>query len=242
MSAARSAARSASRKQRSERDIPEASIARLPLYLRSLTALAERGIPICSSEQLAAATGVNPAKLRKDLSYLGSYGTRGVGYDVEYLRYHIARQIGVTRDWPVVIVGIGNLGHALAGYSGFASRGFEAVALLDSDPARIGKRVGGLVVTSVTELEEIVRQHEVAIGVIATPASAAQEVCDRLVAAGVTSVLNFAPAVLRVPTGVDVRKVDLSMELQILAYHEQRKALAANGLPPVRGADEVSWA
>ena len=121
------------------RDIPEATVARLPVYLRALTTLTDAGTSTCSSEDLAAAAGVNSAKLRKDLSYLGSYGTRGVGYDVEYLRYQIAREIGLTQDWPVVIVGIGNLGHALANYSGFRSRGFRVVALLDNDPARDGE-------------------------------------------------------------------------------------------------------
>ena len=201
-------------------------MARLPVYLRALVSLAERDTATCSSEELAAAAGVNSAKLRKDLSYLGSYGTRGVGYDVEYLRYQIAREIGLTQDWPVVIVGIGNLGHALANYAGFSSRGFRIVALLDADSDRLGETIGGLGIRPFDDLEDLVVERAVAIGVIATPASAAQPVCDRLVAAGVTSILNFAPAVLTVPDGVDVRKVDLSIELQILAYHEQRKSLA----------------
>jgi redox-sensing transcriptional repressor len=208
------------------RGIPEATVARLPVYLRALTGLSDHGTATCSSEELATAAGVNSAKLRKDLSYLGSYGTRGVGYDVEYLRYQIAREIGVTQDWPVVIVGIGNLGHALANYSGFSSRGFRIVALLDADPRRQGETVSGLGIRPFEEIESLVAEHDVAIGVIATPAHAAQDVCDRLVAAGVTSILNFAPAVLSVPDGVDVRKVDLSIELQILAYHEQRKSLS----------------
>lgn len=213
--------------------IPEATVARLPVYLRALVGLAERGVTTCSSEELASAAGVNSAKLRKDLSYLGSYGTRGVGYDVEYLRYQIARVIGVTSDWGVVIVGIGNLGHALANYSGFSTRGFRVVALLDNDPSRLGPipgaHSGDLEVRLIDELEEVARETDIAIGVIATPGEAAQDVCDRLVAAGVTSILNFAPAVLCVPDGVDVRKVDLSIELQILAYHEQRKSLVAEG-------------
>ena len=209
------------------RAIPEATVARLPVYLRALTALADSGIRTCSSEDLAVAAGVNSAKLRKDLSYLGSYGTRGVGYDVDYLRYQIAREIGVTQDWPVVIVGIGNLGHALANFSGFRSRGFRVVALLDADPALVGQTVAGVQGRPFAELEETVRTHDVAIGVIATPAVAAQDVADRMVATGITSILNFAPAVLAVPEGVDVRKVDLSIELQILAYHEQRKANGA---------------
>ena len=207
----------------SARDIPEATVARLPVYLRALVTLADSGTTTCSSEELARAAGVNSAKLRKDLSYLGSYGTRGVGYDVDYLRYQIAREIGVTQDWPVVIVGIGNLGHALASYSGFRSRGFRVVALLDADPARRGEVVAGVEVRPFDDLESIVGEHGVAIGVIATPAVAAQDVADRMVGTGITSILNFAPSVLDVPDGVDVRKVDLSIELQILAYHEQRK-------------------
>lgn len=212
------------------RVIPEATVARLPVYLRALNGLAENGIRTCSSEDLASAAGVNSAKLRKDLSYLGSYGTRGVGYDVDYLRYQIAREIGVTQDWPVVIVGIGNLGHALANYSGFRSRGFRVVALLDADPALQGEQVAGVLVRPFDELEQIVQSDEVAIGVIATPAAAAQAVADRMVGVGITSILNFAPGVIAVPDGVDVRKVDLSIELQILAYHEQRKAHGASGV------------
>ncbi len=211
----------------SARDIPEATVARLPVYLRALSTLSEQSISTCSSEELATAAGVNSAKLRKDLSYLGSYGTRGVGYDVEYLSYQIAREIGVTQDWPVVIVGIGNLGHALANYSGFRSRGFRVVALLDADPVRHEERVAGVDVRPFDELESIALEHGVAIGVIATPAIAAQDVADRMVKSGITSILNFAPTVLSVPDGVDVRKVDLSIELQILAYHVQRKAAAA---------------
>jgi redox-sensing transcriptional repressor len=206
------------------REIPEATVARLPIYLRALNTLSEDGTVTCSSEDLAATAGVNSAKLRKDLSYLGSYGTRGVGYDVAYLRYQIAREIGVTQDWPVVIVGIGNLGHALANYSGFRSRGFRVVALLDADPERHTEIVAGVDVRPFDDLTQIVREQGVAIGVIATPAAAAQAVADKMVEVGITSILNFAPTVLNVGPGVDVRKVDLSIELQILAYHEQRKA------------------
>ena len=209
------------------RDIPEATVARLPVYLRALTTLSEQGTSTCSSEDLAVTAGVNSAKLRKDLSYLGSYGTRGVGYDVEYLRYQIAREIGVTQDLPVVIVGIGNLGHALANFSGFRSRGFRVVALLDADPARHGEQVAGIEVRAFDDLEQIVDEHSVAIGVIATPALAAQDVADRMVEAGISSILNFAPVVISVPGGVDVRKVDLSIELQILAYHNQRRSTEA---------------
>ena len=209
------------------RGVPDATVARLPEYLRALTALAERGIPSVSSEELAAKAGVRSAKLRKDLSYLGSYGVRGVGYDVQLLAYEISRELGLTQDWPVAIVGLGNLGRALSAYSGFGSRGFRIVALLDRDERIVGSEVSGLVVDPVERLTEVVRDRGVAIGVIATPAVAAQDVCDAFVAVGVRSILNFAPVVLAVPDGVDVRKVDLATELQILAFHEQRKALAA---------------
>ena len=215
---------------RGPRGIPDATIARLPVYLRALTALADRGIETASSQDLASAAGVNSAKLRKDLSYLGSYGTRGVGYDVEYLRYQIAREIGLTQDWRVVIIGIGNLGQALSKYGGFTSRGFRIVALVDGDPKRVGEEHGDLKIRAVDELPALIHELRISIGVISTPGNAAQEVADRLCAAGVTSILNFAPTVLSVPDGVEVRKVDLSTELQILAYHEQRKTQAVTKL------------
>ena len=152
-----------------------------------------------SSEQLAELAGVNAAKVRKDLSYLGSYGTRGVGYDVAELVDEIARELGLTHDWPVAIVGLGNLGHALANYRGFGARGFRIVALVDADAAKLGEPVGELAIESIDDLDRIVDERDVAIGVIATPAAAAQEVADRLVAAGVCSILNFAPAVAERP-------------------------------------------
>ena len=215
------------------RDIPDATVARLPEYLRALTDLAGRGIASVSSEQLATAAGVRSAKLRKDLSHLGSYGVRGVGYEVEMLAQEISRQLGLTENWPVAIVGLGNLGHALAAYSGFATRGFHVVALLDRDDEVVGQKVCGMVVGPVDDLEQIVSRRGVAIGVIATPAASAQEICDRFVAVGVRSVLNFAPCVLSVPEGVYVRKVDLATELQILAFHEQRKTVSARKSPPL---------
>jgi redox-sensing transcriptional repressor len=217
-----------------ERAIPEATVARLPVYLRALVGLAEDGTTTVSSDALALAAGVNSAKVRKDLSHLGSYGTRGVGYDVQFLVYQISRELGLTQDWAVVIVGVGNLGHALANYAGFADRGFRIAALLDVDQRRVGEELAGLHVRHLDELDAIVADDHVSIGVIATPAHAAQDVCDRLVAAGVTSILNFAPVVLTVPDGVDLRKVDLSIELQILSFHEQRKAAVSRLAPAQR--------
>src|SRR4051794_38850791 len=205
------------------RGIPEATVARLPLYLRALTALSERSVPTVSSEELAAAAGVNSAKLRKDFSYLGSYGTRGVGYDVEYLLFQMSRELGLTHDWPVVIVGIGNLGAALANYGGFTDRGFPIAALVDADPTKVGEKLGDLTIAHIDDLPELARVHGIAIGIVATPAAAAQDVADRLVAAGIGSVLNFAPAVISVPDGASLRKVDLAVELQILSFYQQRR-------------------
>ena len=211
--------------------IPDATVSRLPMYHRSLLSLTARGVLLVSSEELAEASGVSSAKLRKDLSFLGSYGTRGVGYDVEFLLYQIARALGLTQVWPVVIVGIGNLGNALAGYPGFASRGFSVVGLFDTDPNRVGETVTvagkEIVVTDISKLPQIVLSSGASIGVIATPETAAQEVCDLMVRNGITSILNFAPVLIEVPAGVDVRRVDLATELQILAFHEQRKSQSA---------------
>jgi redox-sensing transcriptional repressor len=211
-------------------DLPEATVARLPEYLRALHNLADDDQDTVSSEGLAAAAGVNSAKLRKDLSHLGSYGTRGVGYDVRLLIEQIEQVLGLHESRAVALVGIGNLGHALAGYAGFATRGFHIAALFDADPSRVGERVGGMSVRDIADVEAVVDAERISIGVIATPAHAAQRVADRLVAAGVTSILNFAPCVLVVPDGVDVRKVDLAIELQILSFHEHRKS-ALTALP-----------
>ncbi len=204
--------------------IPAATVARLPVYLRALNQLARSGVDTVSSGELAEGAGVSPAQLRKDLSNLGSYGTRGVGYHVEYLQRQIGREIGSTHEWPVVIVGLGNLGTALANYSGFASRGFRIVAMVDPNPELIGRRVNGVAISDLAELESVLARTGAVIAVIATPAEAAQAVADRLVYQGVTSILNFAATVLVVPEGVTVRKVDLGQELQILAYHEHRKS------------------
>jgi redox-sensing transcriptional repressor len=205
------------------RRIPDATVARLPLYHRGLLELVRAKRPTVSSEELADATGVNAAKVRKDLSYLGTYGTRGVGYDVENLLHQIGRELGLTENWPVVIVGIGNLGRALAAYGGFSARGFRIAALLDADPKKHGERVGQLQVRPTSELPQVVAEQHVAIGIIATPGHAAQDVADQLVEAGVHSILNFSPSVLNVPDGVAVRRVDLAVELQILGFYQHHR-------------------
>ena len=223
-----------------ERSIPEATVGRLPVYLRGLVDLAEQGATTVSSEELAEAAGVNSAKVRKDLSHLGSYGTRGVGYDVAYLIHQIRRELGLTQHWPIVIAGIGNLGQALANYKGFGERGFRVSAMVDVDASKVGERVGDLLIHHVDDLPDLVREHDIAIGVIATPAAAVQDVADRFVEAGIRSILNFAPAMISVPPGVSVRKVDLAVELQILAFYEQRKATLAEVKRRGRAVADVS--
>ena len=210
---------------RVDRHIPEATVARLPVYLRSLLEVAAEGTETISSETLAEMAGVNAAKVRKDLSYLGSFGTRGVGYDVQYLLFQMSTELGLNQEWPVLIVGVGNLGHALANYRGFGERGFPVGALIDADPTRVGEKLGDLVVHGMADLDDVVRDHGIAIGVIATPANAAQEVADQLVAAGVRAILNFAPTTVAVPDDVSVRKVDLAVELQILSFYQQRSTV-----------------
>ncbi len=205
-----------------DRRIPEATVTRLPVYLRCLVELAEDRTPTISSERLAEMAGVNAAKVRKDLSYLGSYGTRGVGYDVEFLLFQMSRELGLTQDWPVVIAGVGNLGQALANYGGFTDRGFPVGALVDVDASKVGTSVAGVTVHHMDELATLVAEKDIAIGIIATPAAAAQGVSERMVEAGITSILNFSASVLSHEAEVTVRKVDLAVELQILSFYRRR--------------------
>ncbi len=214
----------------SGRRVPEATVARLPVYLRALSELSNERITTLSSEDLAVLAGVNAAQVRKDLSHLGSYGVRGVGYEVDYLIRQINRELGLTGDRAVAIVGVGNLGRALANYDGFRGRGFEIVAAFDADPEKVGRSIGAIPIEAVSTLTEVCRRRKVAIGVVTTPKNAAQEVTDRLVDASVVSILNFAPVVLQVPAHVTLRQVDLGVELQILGFYErQASGLAAAG-------------
>jgi len=206
------------------RGMPPASVARLPAYLRVLNDLAASGVRGTSSAELADLAGVGPAQLRKDLSHLGSHGTRGVGYDVVRLRDLVGAALGVGERSALAIVGVGNLGRALARSAGFASRGFVVSALLDADPAVVGTVVAGVVVDDVADLGRVVPARGVSIAVVATPAASAQGVCDAVVAAGVREILSFAPCALQVPPGVVLRSVDLASELQILAFHARARA------------------
>lgn len=205
--------------------VPDATVERLPLYHQALVELARTGETTVSSVRLAELAGVNAAKVRKDLSFLGSYGTRGVGYDVDFLTIQVSRTLGLTGDSSVVIVGFGNLGQALAKYAGFTDRGFPVVAIVDADPDKVGtavKETDGVVVQHVDQLADIVGSKGIAVGVIATPAESAQAAADSLVSAGVQSILSFAPVVLDIPESIPWRKVDLATELQILSFYQAR--------------------
>ncbi len=202
--------------------VPKVTVQRLPVYLHCLEGMS--GQEHVSSDQLAAMAGVNPAKVRKDLSFLGTFGVRGVGYDLDQLKFQIRLELGLEEEWTVVIVGVGNLGRALANYAGFTERGFRVVALFDPDPAKIGSKVDGITIEPLEDLEQSVRSKGAAIGVVTTPAVVAQETAETLAAAGIRSILNFAPTVIKPPEGIDVRRVDLSTELQVLSFYMHRRS------------------
>ena len=208
---------------RSQVQIPEATVARLPIYHRTLEDLRDAAVPTVSSDRLAELSGVNAAKVRKDFSYIGSYGTRGVGYEVDNLLHQIERVLGLTSSSPVVIVGLGNLGRALSRYAGLAEGGFPVVALVDADPDKIGRTVNGIEVSAFDDLESVVRSRSIEVGIITTPPEVAQAVADELVGAGIRSILNFAPTVITVPDSVPLRKVDLATELQILGFYQSAR-------------------
>ncbi|NQV07887.1 redox-sensing transcriptional repressor Rex [bacterium] len=204
-----------------KRQIPTITVQRLPVYLHCLEGL-DSSVGNISSDELATAAGVKASKLRKDLSYLGSYGTRGVGYDVQHLAFQIRAALGLNREWSVVIVGAGNLGRALANFDGFADTGFQIVGVFDVDPDKVGETVSGLSVEHIDDLAAAIIERSVSIGVIATPPKGAQQAADLLSGSGVRSILNFAPTVVKKPDGVYVRRVDLSSELQVLSFFLHR--------------------
>ena len=200
---------------------------RLAGYLRVLVAMTDAGMGIVSSEELAAAAGVGSAKLRKDLSFLGPNGVRGVGYDVTRLRARIEHALGLDQEHRVVLVGVGNLGRALAGYGGFGRRGFAIVGLFDSAPAVVGTSVAGVRVRHVAELAQACAELEPTIAVITVPDAVAQQICDVLVAAGVRCVLSFAQVAPSTSDQVEIRRVDLAMEMQMLSFSSVRNEAAA---------------
>jgi len=203
---------------------PAPTVARLPVYRRLLATAAIRGVATVSSAELAEGAGVNAATLRRDLSHLGSFGTPGTGYEVARLLARIDDALAVGRDWPIVIAGAGNLGRALARSRGFTTGGFRVAALVDVDPAQVGSIVNGTRVSHVDELAALVERESITLGVVATPASAAGDVVERLARCGVRSILNFAPTVVTPPDDVLVHHVDLAAELQVLTFYSAHHA------------------
>ncbi len=200
------------------RKIADSTVRRLAIYLRFLEEFEAQGADTLSSKALAHRAGTTSAQVRKDLSFFGSFGKRGLGYDVHALARELRDILGLNRRYRVIMVGAGRLAGALVQFSGFNERGFDVVAVLEKDPAKIGQRWGGLVVEDVRHLEKVVKQQRVDLAILVTPADPAQGLVDRLVAAGVTAVLNFAPVQLQVPEGVEVKNVNLAVELETLSY------------------------
>lgn len=199
--------------------IPEATIIRLSVYSRHLTEVDRKGIVTISSGDIAEGVGVSPAQVRKDLAYFGEFGTRGVGYNVKDLHRHILKILGLSQDWSVCLVGMGNLGLALTTYKGFRERGFIITSIFDNDPEKIGTVVNGVEVMPVDKLVEVAKANKTQIGIIAVPSQFAQETADKLVEAGVQAILNFAPVVLNVPPEVELRNVDLAVNLEVLTFN-----------------------
>jgi len=199
--------------------IPEATIIRLSVYSRHLTDVDRKGIITTSSGDIAEGVGVSPAQVRKDLAYFGEFGTRGVGYNVKDLRRHILRILNLSDVWSVCLVGAGNLGLALSTYKGFRERGFMITGIFDADPKKVGTMIGDVEVLPINQLVEVAKQNRTQIGIIAVPAVAAQETADQLIQAGVQAILNFAPVVLNVPPEIELRNVDLAVNLEVLTFN-----------------------
>lgn len=210
--------------------VSEATVARLPHYLQSAIDAAKAGEATISSDRLSELVGVNPATLRRDLASLDITGTRGVGYDTKYLVFEIGGALGLNQEWPVVIVGVGNLGRALGNYAGLEEQGFPVRALLDVSPDIVGTSVRGLVVEDLRDVDAVIEREGVTVAVLATPPEEAQRVTDLLVAAGITSLLNFTATAVQVDETVEVRRVDLATELQILSFYQQRTNSAREGV------------
>jgi redox-sensing transcriptional repressor len=207
------------------RKIADSTVRRLAIYLRFLEEFEEQGADTLSSDALANRAGTTSAQVRKDLSFFGSFGKRGLGYDVHALAGELREILGLNRRYRVVLVGAGRLASALVQYSGFGARGFDIVAVVEKDPRKIGESWGNVVVQDVARLEAVVREEDVDLAVLVTPADPAQALVDRLVAAGVTAILNFAPVQLHVPEGVEVKNVNLAVELETLSYAIAHRAV-----------------
>lgn len=200
-------------------EVPDIVIGRLPIYLRALTYLLEKGQEFTSSQELGQILGIGSAQIRKDLSHFGEFGKQGTGYEISYLREQISKILHVDRDWSIVLVGFGDLGQAIAHYGGFAAQGFHIKAVFDSDPPKIGQKVNDIEVQDVQKVGEVIAKLKIKMAIIAVPASAAQEVANKLIEAGVRAILSYAPITLNVPDYVRVQYIDPVMHLQKMTYY-----------------------
>jgi redox-sensing transcriptional repressor len=210
----------------SEKLAPKAVVGRVSLYLRHLEAAQRQGLATTSSSQLGAALGFNDAQVRKDLAFFGQFGYPGIGYRVEELIAALRRILGIDRAWPSALVGVGNLGRALLRYHGFRDRGFQVVALFDIDPTKVGQTLDGLTVQHIDALPQVAPALRIRLAILSVPAESAQRVADQVVAGGIVGLLNFAPTSLVVPASVNVVDVDLSVQLEHLAYKVQNTRAA----------------
>lgn len=201
------------------RNIPDIVIGRLPVYLRALNRLVQEGHEVTSSHELGKRLGISSAQIRKDLSHFGGFGKQGTGYQIAYLEEKLRQVLQVDREWEVALVGVGDLGKAVAHYRGFADRGFQITCLFDSNPEKIGQQVGDLTVQSIEEMVNIIRERHIKMAMIAVPAEAAQEVADQLVEIGVRAILNYAPINLTVPDDVRVQHIDPVVHMQRMTYY-----------------------
>ncbi len=199
--------------------IPDIVVGRLPIYLRALSFLAAEGTQVTSSHDLGKRLGISAAQIRKDLSFFGEFGKQGTGYNVGYLREQLLRILKVDREWPIALIGVGDLGRALAHYGGFVDRGFRIVALFDNDPAKIGQTIGDLEIMSIDRLAEVAQERGIRAVMLTVPAKAAQKVAEACVAAGVKAILNYAPITLKVPDGALVQHTDPVTHLQRMTYY-----------------------
>ncbi|MEM7130001.1 MAG: redox-sensing transcriptional repressor Rex [Chloroflexota bacterium] len=199
--------------------IPDIVIGRLPVYLRTLELLAEEGFKVTSSQELGKRLGISSAQIRKDLSHFGEFGKQGTGYDIEFLCDQLSKILKVDRIWPVILIGTGNLGHALASYSGFEERGFRVVAAFDNDPSRVGEKLGPVQVSPMSSLKAIVEEFNCRIATLAVPAHAAQDVANQVIDAGIRSILSYAPITLRVPEHIRVEYIDPVLYFQHMTYY-----------------------
>jgi redox-sensing transcriptional repressor len=199
--------------------IPDIVVGRLPIYLRALNRMMQEKKEYTSSHELAERLGISSAQIRKDLSHFGEFGKQGTGYNVDYLYDQLRQILNVDREWPMVVVGVGDLGHAIAHYKGFSTRGFRVVCLFDSDPAKIGAQVAGMTVKPVDGMVDEIQRLGIKIAMISVPADQAQSVADRLVQAGVRAILNYAPISLSVPPHVHVQYIDPVAHLQHMTFY-----------------------